>query len=217
MPRGERLTLLDAALAPLRRRIDPARALPMGAALFLAPEAWTGVLDRRADIYALGGLLYNALAGAPPHLAATTGELMAWHRTRQPAPLRRLNPDVPRHIEAAIRRALAKRPEDRFGSMAAFARALRPSARPSALRPVAAGLAAAICGLFLFSARAPGEMSPPASPSPVVTVAARAPRIVRMPEVPVTTVRLKKVSRAAAPRPIITALLEREDLWGRRH
>jgi serine/threonine protein kinase len=217
MARGERVKLADAALGPLRRRIDPARALPVGAALYLAPEVWSGgQADRRADVYALGGVLYNALCGAPPYLAPTAGELMWLHRSDEPVSMRKLNPDVPRHIEAAVRRAMARRPEDRFASMAAFARALRPAARPaSVLRPVAAGLAAAICGLFLFSASAPGEM---AAPSPakarVVAVAAR-PNIVQLPERPVTRIRLRKVVRQ--PRPIMTAFLEREDLWGRRH
>jgi serine/threonine protein kinase len=221
MRRGERVKILDAATGPLRGRIDPDAALPVGAALYLAPELWAGeTADQRADVYALAALLYNALAGVPPHVATTTAELMKRHCDHQPTSLRKLNADVPAHVEAAIRRALAKDLDDRFGSVTAFVQALRVGRTrrtTSALRPVAAGLAAAICGLFLFSARAPGEVGPASTArQEVQTVVAPRPTIVPLPteRTGPAVVRHKKKARAA--KPVMTALLD-ADLWDHRY
>ncbi|MFN8611194.1 MAG: diguanylate cyclase [Vulcanimicrobiota bacterium] len=83
---------------------------------YSAPEQ-TGMLNRpldgRADLYALGVVLYECLAGAPPFRSEDPGELMHLHATRQPPAL---SPQVPSRLLEAVQRLLAKDPDDRFAS-----------------------------------------------------------------------------------------------------
>jgi serine/threonine-protein kinase len=197
MPRGERVKLRDFGMARLRRRkVQRGAAALLGPLLYLAPERWTetGSTDPRSDVYALAGLMYHALCGVPPFQGKTADDLEAAHLHRQPPGLRLFNRDVPRHLESAILRALAKRPDDRFASMKAFAQALIPARR---LQPISAflletrarlrtgtlGCGVALCGFLLISAPAPGEPSMPA-PSAVVQKgkAARGPLIIPLPD-----------------------------------
>jgi hypothetical protein len=93
--------------------------LLMGTPLYMSPEQCrgTGPIDCRADIYALGVMLFEMLAGRPPFVADGLGELFAMHMF-QPAPsLADLAPGVPEHLAAAVMKALAKEPNDRFRSM----------------------------------------------------------------------------------------------------
>jgi len=86
-------------------------------------------LDQRTDIYALGCILYEMITGEPPYTGRGLTEV-ASRILQGPIPsARHLVPNVPPGLDAAITRALAKRAEDRFGSMAEFAAALPP--RPS--------------------------------------------------------------------------------------
>src|SRR5205814_2475487 len=100
MPRGERVKLLDFGTGRLRRPGGD-RDLP-GTSVYLAPEQWEGTdpIDHRADIYALGGLLYHALTGVPPFLARTRAELRALHLGETPLRPRAINRDVPTRVEA---------------------------------------------------------------------------------------------------------------------
>jgi serine/threonine-protein kinase len=79
-------------------------------------------VDLRSDIYSFGVIIYEALAGRTPFVAATGTEMLVMHLTVPPPPLRL--EDVPAHLEAAVMRALAKERVDRFDSVAAFVRAL---------------------------------------------------------------------------------------------
>jgi serine/threonine protein kinase len=79
-------------------------------------------VDLRSDIYSLAVIIYEALAGRTPFVAATGTEMLVMHLTVPPPPLRL--EDVPAHLEAAVMRALAKERADRFDSVAAFVRAL---------------------------------------------------------------------------------------------
>jgi serine/threonine-protein kinase len=87
----------------------------MGTPLYMAPEQCRGLaIDTRADIYALGVMLHQMLAGKVPFEAEGLGELLLHHMTKEAAPLRTLEPSVPAHVEAAVLRALAKEPDQRF-------------------------------------------------------------------------------------------------------
>jgi serine/threonine protein kinase len=89
-------------------------------------------LDQRTDIYALGCILYEMLTGEPPYSGRGLTE-MASRILQSPVPsARHLVPEVPPGLDAAIRRALAKRAAERFGSMAEFAAALPPPPRGQA-------------------------------------------------------------------------------------
>jgi serine/threonine-protein kinase len=99
--------------------------LAIGTPAYMSPEqASAGPVDARSDIYALGCVLYEMLAGEPPYSGPTPQAVLA-KRMLEPVPhVRTLRESVPEAVEQALTRALAKVPADRFASAAAFAKAL---------------------------------------------------------------------------------------------
>lgn len=100
--------------------------LVVGTPAYMAPEQITAErsIDGRADIYALACILYEMLAGTPPFAGGSIQEMMAKH-TLAPVPrVRELRPDVPEFVDRALRKALAKHPDERFPNARAFAEAL---------------------------------------------------------------------------------------------
>ena len=100
--------------------------LSLGTPQYMSPEQATGdrELDGRSDVYALGCVLYEMLAGEPPYTGPTAQSVIAKVLTEQPRRIRSARPTVPVHVEAAIHKAMAKLPADRFRSAAEFADAL---------------------------------------------------------------------------------------------
>jgi eukaryotic-like serine/threonine-protein kinase len=100
--------------------------LSLGTPQYMSPEQATGerALDARSDLYSLGAVVYEMLAGEPPHTGPTVQSVIAKVLTERPRPLRALRDSVPPAVEAAIQKALAKLPADRFASAAQFADAL---------------------------------------------------------------------------------------------
>ena len=100
--------------------------LSLGTPQYMSPEQATGdrTIDARSDIYSLASVLYEMLAGEPPHNGPTVQSVIAKVLTDRPRPLRALRESVPRSVEAAVQKALAKVPADRFSSAAQFADAL---------------------------------------------------------------------------------------------
>jgi serine/threonine-protein kinase len=98
----------------------------LGTPAYMSPEQAAGerVIDHRSDIYSLGCVLYEALAGEPPFTGPTAQAVIARRFTETPRPLREVRETVPANVERAVAKALAKSPADRFGSAAEFARAL---------------------------------------------------------------------------------------------
>jgi hypothetical protein len=92
---------------------------------FLAPEQWQGQSFATSDQYALAVLTYRLLAGRFPFLGETEQLLRQMHLTAQPQPLNRFNPAVSAALNAVVLSALAKKPHERFRSIAEFARALQ--------------------------------------------------------------------------------------------
>lgn len=94
--------------------------------LFAAPEQLSGEVTPASDQYALAALIYYLLTGRPPLMGA--GEtLLSQLASAEPPPVTHLNPDTPESLDDILARALAKRPEQRFPSVEAFARALNDS------------------------------------------------------------------------------------------
>ncbi|MFC8721809.1 protein kinase [Kitasatospora sp. NPDC057198] len=86
----------------------------LGTAAYLSPEqATAGQVDGRADLYAVGCVLYEMLAGAPPFTADTPVAVTFKHVTEYPVPVSAHRPDVPPALDAAILRLLAKHPAER--------------------------------------------------------------------------------------------------------
>ena len=102
--------------------------LALGTPQYMAPEQAAGerALDARVDVYALGAVLHEMLAGESPFAAASRQAVVQRLMHEPPAALTTRRPDVAPFVESAVRRALAKRPADRFPSAAAFAAALLP-------------------------------------------------------------------------------------------
>jgi serine/threonine-protein kinase len=97
-----------------------------GTPLFMAPEQAVAdrSLDARADIYALGAMMYFALTGKPPFTGESPFEVMMAHARDPVVPPSQVRPGVPVDLEQVILRCLAKRPEGRFPSVRALAEAL---------------------------------------------------------------------------------------------
>ncbi len=100
--------------------------LALGTPAYMSPEqaAGTRELDGRSDLYAIGCVLYEMLAGQPPFLGATAQQLLARHAMDPVPPLRTVRGTVPEGVERSVMRALAKVPADRFRTAADFAEAL---------------------------------------------------------------------------------------------
>ena len=108
--------------------------LAVGTPAYMSPEQAAGErdLDGRSDIYALGCVLYEMLAGQPP-FTGPKESIVRQHLTATPPPVTQLRPTVPGMVAAALARALAKSPADRFHSVGQFAAALevRETGRPA--------------------------------------------------------------------------------------
>jgi serine/threonine-protein kinase len=101
--------------------------LSLGTPYYMSPEQASA--DRepgpQSDVYSLGCLLYEMLAGDPPHTGSSAQAVLAKVLTERPRPVTELRETVPRHVDHALRTALQRLPADRFASADAFVRALR--------------------------------------------------------------------------------------------
>ncbi|HEX6643398.1 MAG TPA: protein kinase [Gemmatimonadales bacterium] len=106
--------------------------LSLGTPQYMSPEQAMGerAIDARSDVYALGAVAYEMLAGDPPFTGSTVQAIVAKIMTERPTPLHALRDTVPSHVERAIHTALAKLPADRYASAAQFRDALAPAAYP---------------------------------------------------------------------------------------
>jgi serine/threonine-protein kinase len=127
---GERAKILDFGIAKLSEEgaagVKTRANAVIGTPTYMAPEQFRGAasVDHRADIYALGVVLYEMLTGRPPFVAEGLVELMEMHMFEAPPPPRSLVPAIPPALEQVVLRALAKRPEDRQGSVEELANEL---------------------------------------------------------------------------------------------
>jgi DNA-binding SARP family transcriptional activator len=98
----------------------------IGTPTYASPEQSAGRegVDGRSDIYSLGCVLYEMLAGEPPFTGRSAQTILARHAADPVPPLRTVCPEVSQAFEAAIMRALAKDPSDRFPTAQHFAEAL---------------------------------------------------------------------------------------------
>ena len=132
--------------------------LSLGTPQYMSPEQASGgpTIDARSDIYSLGAVLYEMLAGEPPVTGPNAQAMIAKLMTERPVRLAVVRHGVPPAIDAAVARALSKVPADRFATSADFAHALTDtSASSSTARGtrsrwlVAAAVAAAVAAVVV--------------------------------------------------------------------
>ena len=100
--------------------------MALGTPHYMSPEQGTGdSVDARSDLYALGCVTYEMLAGAPPFTAPTPMAVIVRHAVDAVPPIRNTRADVAEHLAAAIERALAKDPDDRYATLAEWREAIK--------------------------------------------------------------------------------------------
>ena len=157
-----------------------ATGMSLGTPAYMSPEQAAGEqdLDGRSDLYALACVLYEMLAGQPPFVGVSAESLVRQHMVVDAPPVTNYRPAVPASVAAALQRALAKSPADRFNPVAQFSEALHgtstapiPVPTPRSARRTVAVLAglllvAAIVGAALW--RRGSSTAPPATASVAV-------------------------------------------------
>ncbi len=100
--------------------------MSLGTPHYMSPEQAMGdrELDARSDVYSLGCVAYEMLAGEPPHTGPTAQAIIAKVMTEEPRRLTLQRRTVPPHVDAAVQRAIEKLPADRFPAASQFAEAL---------------------------------------------------------------------------------------------
>src|SRR5829696_3355437 len=122
--------------APTSARVNTASGVVLGTTAYMSPEQVRGQdLDGRSDVWSLGCVLYEMLAGRAPFEEKNFGDLVVAILHGDPPPLADLAPEVPADVDVLVARALAKNREDRFSSAREFREELRRVARLLDLRP----------------------------------------------------------------------------------
>jgi len=147
----------------IARATDDGRALTqtglaVGTPQYMSPEQASGEpeVDARADVYAMGAVLYEMLAGQAPYTGPTPQAVLAKSLTEEVVPVSQLRAGVPAPVAAVVAKAMARRPSDRYASgveveqaLAAAREAVKSGARPA----ITAGPSAArVWGLFALAA-----------------------------------------------------------------
>jgi serine/threonine-protein kinase len=123
---GETFKVLDfglaKAIAPQALQVHTSSGQFLGTPLYTAPErlAGDGAIDGRADVYAIGVVLYEAITGRPPFQAKHYPELLLKLASQSTPPLVTYRSCVPEGLSAVVMRAVAKNPDQRFPSAAAL-------------------------------------------------------------------------------------------------
>jgi serine/threonine protein kinase len=136
----------------------------LGTPAYMSPEQFMGqVVDQRTDIYSSGVLLYQLLTGERPFEGSMTA-IMHKVLNTDPPPPSQLTVTSPVALDAVVRRAMAKRPEDRYPSAAAFAEAITAAlaARPTST-PIEPEAEATLVSVRPSSAPGASSVSPPPS------------------------------------------------------
>jgi serine/threonine-protein kinase len=144
--------------------------IAVGTPAYMSPEQGSGEthLDGRSDLYSLGCVVYEMLAGAPPFVGPTAQAIQARRMTDPVPPLRTVRETVSSYMEEAIVKALSKVPADRFATAAQFAEALTqpgkggevPSRRILMVGAAAIALALGVWATVRLSRRANAPLDP---------------------------------------------------------
>ena len=117
--------LSDFGIAKMLNREDSMQltgeGMGIGTPDYTAPEQWLGTVDARTDIYALGVVFYEMVTGRRPYTADTPASVMLKHMQEPLPPPKLFVASLPEEVEQIIFKSLAKKPEDRYQDMGAFA------------------------------------------------------------------------------------------------
>jgi len=132
---GQTLKVMDFGLARDSGASLTHSGTVIGTPHYMSPEQIQGLdLDGRADLFAMGVVLYEVVTGERPFEGDTIPTVIYRVLHEEPPPARAVNPRVPEPLSLAIRKALSKRPEDRFPTAAAFRDALLHPQEPDPLQ-----------------------------------------------------------------------------------
>ena len=218
LPGRELVKVLDFGIAKLAQR--PAdgggqrtrTGVILGTPRYMSPEQCreSRDVDHRTDVYSLGVVLYEMLAGAPPFVSGSWGELAHMHIGVIPPALQTHMPDVPTNVAQIVHRALEKDPGARFQSMAELENALRaavaaraavsPASALAAAAPTARGRAPAV-GSTMRLEEPPSSARP--RPQRRTTLAGAASEVQRDPDKPSRTVRIAPALVVAAAAAVV--------------
>jgi len=120
--------------------------MSLGTPAYMSPEQASGdrEIDARTDVYSLGCVLYEMLAGEPPFTGPTGQAILLRKFTETPRPLRTVRDTVSEAVERAVGTSLARAPADRFASAAEFGKALDTAGAASSQAPPSAPTAATL-------------------------------------------------------------------------
>ncbi len=176
LPFGVRVKVVDFGIAKLAGEaaagVETGPSVLLGTPVYMSPEQCRGAggVDQRADVYALGCILFQMVTGRPPFVAAAVGDLIAAHLTSTAPRASALAATVEPALEALIARCLAKAPAERpqdmsevIAALDALPGAARPSTRREPIAPTATPTAAEMALSPTLGASAG---APPPSPSP---------------------------------------------------
>jgi eukaryotic-like serine/threonine-protein kinase len=137
---GGQVKLADFGIAKAAEHSDMTKVgSVLGTAAYLSPEQARGEpAGPASDLYALGVVSYQLLAGRLPYEAASLTDLARQQDTTAPPPLHEVDPNIPRPLSLVVARALERNAEDRFADAGAMERALSDSMRGIAPEPTAA-------------------------------------------------------------------------------
>jgi serine/threonine-protein kinase len=143
----DHVRILDFGLAKLRDGPAQTSGLAIGTPSYMSPEQTgaPGEIDGRTDIYSIGVVLHEMLAGEKPFISDKIAEILVMHRDLAPTPLRKVVPaaEISPALEAVVLRALQKKADDRYQTAAEFVAALEQVPEATVALKAGAAMAAA--------------------------------------------------------------------------
>jgi eukaryotic-like serine/threonine-protein kinase len=128
----ERIKVLDFGIAKLQQgpssdSVKTRTGTLMGTPIYMSPEQCRGTkaVDHRSDVYSLGVIFYEMLAGQTPFVSEGFGELVNMHLNVAPKSPRTQRPEIPLALDALVLKMLAKNPDDRYADMSELQVALK--------------------------------------------------------------------------------------------
>jgi serine/threonine-protein kinase len=204
------IKLLDFGIAKVSRDAGGTSMTATGEALgtvaYMAPEQLEGGADRRVDIYALGAILYEALAGEPPHPGTAIEVIARLARGAEPYPLSNVLSEIDPAIERLVQKAMCRDPAGRFVDMREFAAAVAEI--PAGVPPAEPEAASASIAVHSTSVLAPTLLAGVDAAGPTVAVPAN-----DLPEPTHRFVRGGTAPVPVPPAPVVAAVPPARPRW----